>query len=118
LRSKAYFITEYIQADNLNQLLHTGKISGNGLEAVVEQFAAIFRLFGAAFLSHGDFKATNFLVDAGKILITDLDAMRKHHFRWTHRRAVKKDYRRLMKNWRGMPEIEKAFQKRLQKLIL
>ena len=118
LRSKASFITEFIQADNLNQLVHAGKLNDNGLENVAEQFAAIFRLFDTALLSHGDFKATNFLIDAGKLVITDLDAMCKHRFRWTHRRAFKKDYQRLMKNWRGMPEIEKAFQKRFQHLIL
>jgi tRNA A-37 threonylcarbamoyl transferase component Bud32 len=118
LRSKAYFITEYIEADNLNHLLHTGKVKDNALEDVVEQFVEILRLLTDASLSHGDFKATNFLVDAGKISITDLDAMREHYFRYTYRRAFRKDCQRLMKNWKGMPEIEKTFQKRLRNLIV
>jgi tRNA A-37 threonylcarbamoyl transferase component Bud32 len=118
LRSKAYFITEYIDADNLNHLIHSGKAKDDSLKDVIQKFVETLRQFADASLSHGDLKATNFLVDADKISITDLDAMREHHFRWTHRRAFRKDCQRLMENWKGMPDIEKAFQKRVQHLVI
>ncbi len=118
LRSKAYFITEYIEAINLNHLLRPGNVEENNLKDLIEQFVAMLQLFADASLSHGDFKATNFLVDAGQISITDLDAMREHRFRWLHRRAFRKDCKRLMKNWKGLPEIEKKFQERLQNLVV
>jgi tRNA A-37 threonylcarbamoyl transferase component Bud32 len=118
LRSKAYFITEYIEAITLNDLLCSGKVEENNLIDLIEQFVEMLQLFVDASLSHGDFKATNFLVDAGQISITDLDAMREHRFRWLHRRAFRKDCKRLMKNWEGLAEIEKTFQERLQNLAL
>ncbi len=118
LRSKAYFITEYIEANNLSHLLRPGKVEEINLKDLVEQFVVILQLFADAFLSHGDFKATNFLVDQGQISITDLDAMREHRYRWLYRRAFRKDCKRLMKNWEGLAEIEKTFQERLQNLVV
>ena len=118
LRSKAYFITEYIEANNLNHLLRPGKVEENNLKDFTEQLMTMLQLFADASLSHGDFKATNFLVDAGKISIADLDAMREHRFRWLYRRAFRKDCKRLMKNWKGLPEIEKTFQEWLRKLVV
>ncbi len=118
LRSKAYFISEYIEAINLSHLLRPGKVEENNLKDLIEQFVEMLQLFADASLSHGDFKATNFLVGAGQISITDLDAMREHHFRWLYRRAFRKDCKRLMKNWKGLPEVEKTFHERLQNLAL
>jgi tRNA A-37 threonylcarbamoyl transferase component Bud32 len=118
LRSKAYFITEYIEANNLSHLLRPGKVEEINLKDLVEQFVEMLQLFADASLSHGDFKATNFLVDQGQISITDLDAVREHRFRWLYRRAFRKDCKRLMKNWEGLVEIEKTFQERLQNLAL
>jgi RIO-like serine/threonine protein kinase len=116
LRSKAYFITEYIEAINLNHLLPSGKVEENNLKDLIEQLVEMLQLFADASLSHGDFKATNFLVEAGQISITDLDAMREHRFRWLFRRAFKKDCKRLMKNWVNLPEVEKTFQKHLSRM--
>jgi RIO-like serine/threonine protein kinase len=118
LRSKVYFINEYIEANTLSHLLRPGKVEEINLKDLVEQFVKMLQLFADASLSHGDFKATNFLVDQGQISITDLDAMREHRFRWLHCRAFRKDCKRFMKNWKGMPEIEKTFQERLQNLAL
>jgi len=118
LRSKAYFITEYIEAITLDNLLGSGKVEENNRIDLIEQFVEMLQLFVDASLSHGDFKATNFLVDAGQILITDLDAMREHRYKWPFRRAFKKDCKRFMKNWINLPEVEKTFQERLQNFLI
>ena len=116
LRSKAYFITEYIDAITLDNLLASGKVEENNLNDFIEHFVAVLQVFADASLSHGDFKATNFLVDAGKILITDLDAMRQHRFKLPFRRAFKKDCKRFMRNWINLPEVEKTFKIHLSRL--
>jgi tRNA A-37 threonylcarbamoyl transferase component Bud32 len=118
LRAKAYFISEYVEGTNVNHLARQGQLKNNNLQNLIDQFVGILQLFADASLSHGDFKATNFLVEAGKILITDLDAMAEHRFRWSLQRAFRKDCKRLMKNWRGMPDIEKPFQEGLQRVVV
>jgi len=116
LRSKAYFITEYIEAITLKDLLDQGDVEENNLIDLIEQFVGMLQLFADASLSHGDFKATNFLVDEGQILITDLDAMGEHRLKWLFRLAFRKDCKRFMKNWIKLPEVERAFKIHLSKL--
>jgi RIO-like serine/threonine protein kinase len=67
-------------------------------------------------ISHGDFKAANFIVSGDKLFVIDLDGMRKHSFRWRFRKAFKRDCERLMKNWTDLPELDKMFCDQIQKL--
>lgn len=68
-------------------------------QAALELFSAL----DAAGLSHGDLKASNFLVEESrrKLLLIDLDAMRLHRCRHRQRRALQRDLRRFLANWDG-----------------
>ena len=85
------------------------RILGLGLQ----QFATLLQQLLDLNISHGDFKATNFLCGAdGRLYLLDLDAMRY----WPRpgagfRKAVERDHRRLLANWRGESELEREFQK-------
>jgi len=71
-----------------------------------------------AAISHGDLKATNFIVTSRGLYVTDLDAMREYRLRWRFRRAIKRDCKRLMKNWMDLPEVAKIFRDQLTNLEL
>ena len=65
-------------------------------------------------ISHGDFKATNFIFSGGKLFLTDLDAMRKHRYRSKFQKEFRKDLTRFMKNWSGLPETAELFEELLK----
>src|SRR5690606_34292810 len=67
-----------------------------------DEFAALRGLFlqmQKCRLSHGDFKATNLLVDDGKLVLIDLDAMLRHFSETFFRQDFDKDLDRLRRNW-------------------
>jgi serine/threonine protein kinase len=118
LRSTAYFISEYVEGSLAYDLLRQPGLPAAELAYWSEQFAILLRRLRDSGLTHGDFKATNFLcgVDA-KLYLIDLDAMRY----WSKpgsafKRAVKRDYKRLLANWQDMPEIERSFQNIIKNL--
>ena len=118
LRSTAYFVSEYIDGSLAYDCLRQPGLPAAELADWLEQFAILLRRLRDSGLTHGDFKATNFLcgVDA-KLYLIDLDAMRY----WSKpgsafKRAVKRDYKRLLANWQDMPEIKRSFQNIIKNL--
>jgi tRNA A-37 threonylcarbamoyl transferase component Bud32 len=115
-RSKAYFITEYVEGIHLSRLLGSGRMKERNLKGLIDRFVGMLQSFIDASLSHGDFKATNFIVAREQIWLIDLDSMREHRFRWPFRKAFKKDCKRFMENWVNLPEVEKIFAIHLSRL--
>ena len=118
LRSTAYFISEFVDGSLADDCLRRPGISAAELADWSEQFAALLRRLRDLGLTHGDFKATNFLCGSdAKLYLIDLDAMRY----WpkpgsAFERAVKRDYKRLLANWQDLPEIERSFQNIIENL--
>jgi len=118
LRSTAYFISEYVAGSLAYDCLRQPGLPAVELTDWLEQFAGLLRRLRELGLTHGDFKATNFLCGSdAKLYLIDLDAMRY----WPRpgdafRRAAARDYRRLLANWQDLPEIERAFQKIIENL--
>ena len=83
---------------------------------LVEQFGKLFQQLAAASISHGDLKATNFIVTHNKLIITDLDAMREHKFRCRFRKAFGRDLKRFMQNWADLPELINIFREQLNNI--
>ncbi len=115
-RSKAYFIAEYVEGVDAYHLLHSDEAEGIDKENVAKLFGELLRSLAGAHISHGDFKATNFLVADKELFLVDLDAMREHRFRWRFRLAFGRDCERLMKNWQGMTELTRIFRAQLTAL--
>jgi len=108
-RSKAYFITEYINGIDVYHLFHSSRIKTVDCESLVKQFGELLQKLANEYISHGDFKATNFIFSDGELIVIDLDAMRKHRWAIQFHRKFRKDCNRLMKNWKGLPKIYKMF---------
>jgi tRNA A-37 threonylcarbamoyl transferase component Bud32 len=99
LRKEAYLITEYVAGAR-----EVSEVYKERSPAAVEfkQIQRIFSLMLEYHLSHGDLKASNFLLsETGDIELIDLDAMREHRYSWVFRRAFNKDMKRFLRNWHG-----------------
>lgn len=117
-RSKAYFITEYVDGIDVYHLLRSDKGQDVYQGDLVEQFGKLFQQLSTASISHGDFKATNFIVTDNRLFITDLDAMREHQFRCRFRKAFGKDLKRFMQNWADLSELSKIFREQIKNIKL
>lgn len=86
------------------------------LSNVIKQVVAIYTKMKALRLSHGDFKASNFLVDEqDKVYLLDLDAVKYHASDSACLRAQARDKARLLKNFRKMPAVLTLFEEVLAK---
>ena len=117
-RSTAYFISEYMEGSDMYGLLHSNGAKDIRQQEIINLAGNLLRMLAKASLSHGDFKATNFILSRGKLYVIDLDAMRKHRFRWRFRRAFRRDLKRFRQNWADLPEIEKVFLDQIDSLEL
>lgn len=99
LRHQAYFITEYTQAEELSSVYEQRE----PIETEVAQINAMFTILEHEQISHGDLKASNFLLDeSGQISLIDLDAMNGAHYcRHTFNKAFSEDKNRFLQNWQG-----------------
>lgn len=113
LRSTSYFVTEYVAGVDAYRLLHKQPEDIQMTMDLANQFGELLQMFADARLSHGDFKATNFLVANGKLSVIDIDGMRAHQSMQCFRRAFERDCERLLKNWADLPQILKRFQAQL-----
>ncbi len=117
-RSKAYFITEYVDGIDVYHLLHSDRGKEVDQNFLTKQFGELFQSLIDASIRHGDFKATNFIVVDNDLFIIDLDAMREHEYRYWFRRAFNRDLERFMQNWSDLSEVGNIFSEQIRNLEL
>ena len=115
-RSTSYYISEYIDGTDLYRQITSDKSREINIEALSISFGEMLKLLADANMSHGDFKAVNFIVAGKKLYVIDIEGMRKHSCRWSLRRSLKRDCRRFMKNWKDIPKVARAFQNQIRKI--
>ena len=86
------------------------EVTGKGLSAtVVAEVIELFRALQAAELTHGDMKATNFLVcgsgESTGVFLIDLDGMGEGSA------GLGRDIQRFLVNWDNQPEVREPFRK-------
>jgi tRNA A-37 threonylcarbamoyl transferase component Bud32 len=97
---RSYFLAEKIQANNVLLQLEDAEEKVDEAKLIIA-FANFFEIMYAYHISHGDMKATNFIFKEDKLYVLDLDAMRRHRFKWwSHKRSMS-DIKRFEKNWVG-----------------
>jgi len=106
LRGKAYFVTEYIEGPDALDFLRSNRHSNGEPEAL----ANLLQYLSSSQISHGDLKATNFLMASEGPVIIDLDAMRQLKDPQQFEKAFNKDLDRFMKNWEDQPELASRFE--------
>lgn len=102
----------------LDVFVATQKNQMTRLENVIEQVVSMYLTLCRMHMSHGDFKAKNFIVDDNdKVYLLDLDAVTLHKNRRFEKIAQTKDWARLIKNFAKDPTVIKCFEDNLQQLI-
>lgn len=96
LRRRAFLVCEYCPGRSLLELLSPDREPDDDVaRAIVSLFSSLHALR----ISHGDLKATNLLVDDGKLSVIDLDAVRQHRSQRSYALAWRRDRERLLRNW-------------------
>ena len=110
LRMGSLFITRYVEGQSLWEMVAAAGLVGEKLREVAGQFGLAWETLGRLGVSHGDMKATNFIVDAeNRLWMIDLDSMRVHSNRLVLARRRRQDLERFMRNWKGHPAVAAAF---------
>ena len=108
-RRRAYFLCEYLEGKDLGSQWEVQQQDIDERE-IIALFRKLFRILADYRISHGDMKATNFLVKDGKLNVLDLDAMERSKTKAKFVEKYRKDMMRFRKNWVGTslePEVEK-----------
>jgi len=105
LRSTAYILCEYVEGVEALQMLNTVAMDSPEAARVLARFRNLFQVMLDYRISHGDMKATNFLVTDDQLLVLDLDAMRQEPDKQRFKTAFSKDMKRFADNWRDRPDM-------------
>ena len=87
----SYFVTEYVQGQNLHNFLQTDSIGEQQQARVIGQVTELLEKLGKYRISHGDTKCSNFLITENGPVIIDLDAMKVHSWGLAYKYYLAKD---------------------------
>ncbi len=113
IRRTAYFITEHIAGIDCRTFFTDSAADDRRNERIAEQVAALLKKLYRHSISHGDMKATNFLIGDDAVFLIDLDAMKEHRFLFGFRRCRRRDMMRFFKNWEATPAVADLFRRLL-----
>ena len=105
---RSWYVTKYVEKEMLLDYLSVERWQA-GYDNIKNQIHDLFSVLQHKRLSHGDMKATNILVSENGIVLLDLDASKRHYFSYFHRRALKRDRSRFLKNWKHNPPLHDGF---------
>jgi tRNA A-37 threonylcarbamoyl transferase component Bud32 len=117
-RSTSYYISEYIDGTDLYRLITSDKSKEISIEVLSKRFGKILKSLADAYMSHGDFKATNFIVTEDRLFIIDIEGMKEYRLKWRFKKALKRDCERFMRNWEGMPKVARIFQDKIKLFMM
>jgi tRNA A-37 threonylcarbamoyl transferase component Bud32 len=109
LRGRAWYLSEFVAGDDAGTLCGQNTLDQAGIEAAGQQVTGLLAQLALSGISHGDMKATNFILSEQGAVVIDLDAMREHVVPSCFRRAHHRDLTRFMRNWEACPEIKAMF---------
>jgi tRNA A-37 threonylcarbamoyl transferase component Bud32 len=92
---RAWLVAEQANGELLDRRVEREPLADEQIAA----FERLLRLMYRFRVSHGDMKASNFLVRGEQLILIDLDAVRFHRSGLRARRALRRDLRRLLRNW-------------------
>jgi tRNA A-37 threonylcarbamoyl transferase component Bud32 len=117
-RRRAYFIMAYLPGETLDKIIHAKIDDAQAIENCFDHLATLIKQLAAAQISHGDFKATNFLVSSRQLHLLDLDGMTAHRITGAFKRAFRKDLVRLRQNWPDLPNLSSRIAKLTDRLSI
>lgn len=117
LRQRAFFLMAYHPGETIDQALRAAKDDKPTIKHHLDQLSDLLEQLAAAGISHGDFKATNFLLSSDRLYLVDLDGMRVHRSAASFKRTFRRDLSRLLSNWDHLPHVRQQLFERLRDLM-
>lgn len=96
---KSYLVTEYVKGRRLRDFLRDGKTPEQQRSKVTGQVKELLDKMRKYRITHGDLKHPNILVTDNGPMLTDLDGMKVHKYKWTCKIKSAKDVVRFDKDF-------------------
>lgn len=106
---QSYFIMQEVTGPTFSAFFQDPSVSVSDKENAAVGMSDLFKRLSSHRISHGDMKATNFIINNNQPVLLDLDAMREHTSLSTFKKAHARDLRRFFHNWRDTPDICELF---------
>ncbi len=106
LRRQAYFISEYILGPDGFYVFRDHPTVAEDAKIYAKNTIELINSLHSLNISHGDFKASNFIYNNSVPYLIDLDAMRQHKSRNKGKIKLEKDRKRFLLNWQDLPATE------------
>jgi tRNA A-37 threonylcarbamoyl transferase component Bud32 len=108
IRNKAYFISAYIDAPDVQVYLEQNK---NQHHVAIKNIVNLFYQLHLLKLSHGDMKASNIKMINENPCLIDLDSMLQHRYDFFALKGHVQDLQRFMQNWQRQSTLYNMFVK-------
>ncbi|MHC5076629.1 MAG: lipopolysaccharide kinase InaA family protein [Planctomycetota bacterium] len=92
---QSYLVTEYVDGISLYDYLRESDINEEQRKTMIKKVEELLDRLSKHQITHGDLKHTNLLVTNKGPVLTDLDGMRTHLYKWIYKLQRKKDSDRL-----------------------
>ncbi|MCK4508328.1 MAG: hypothetical protein KAU27_07310 [Desulfuromonadales bacterium] len=113
LRSTGYYVCDFVAGLHAEDFFQDETLAAATKERVAENFVQLFSLFHQLLISHGDCKATNFLLKNNEPWVLDLVAMHECSSPARFQKLFQVDRERFLRNWKSQPELQLWFDKHL-----
>lgn len=102
---QSYLVTEYVEGKMLYTFIRDDKVAERDRLDAIAQVVDLLNKLWKYRITHGDLKHTNVLIAERGPILTDLDAMIVHRWKWLYRNKQKKDVERFLKKTSFSPEL-------------
>lgn len=109
LRGRAWYLSEFVAGEAASSLCDQDKTGESVRTAAGQQLTRLLARLALSGLSHGDMKASNFILSQQGAVVIDLDAMQRHVAPESFQRAQRRDLARFMRNWEDCPGTKAMF---------
>jgi len=105
-RPVAYFVAEDVSGPSLLEWVGENQDDLARVRQAAVQVGRLFSQLQLLRISHGDMKASNFILGPEGLVVVDLDAMQQHRWRSGFERAWRRDMARFAANWLDRPKVQ------------
>ena len=114
LRPVGYFLAENVSGISLVDWIEKHRDQPEAIRRAAAMVGDLFSRLRRLQISHGDMKATNFILSDDRLIVLDLDSMRQHRFRLVFERVWRRDMARFAANWQDSPRVMEIMQEAIE----
>lgn len=115
LRHKSYFIMEYVDGKHIGDYFSRYRAEESAYSLMAKRVINLIDSLSELNLTHGDLKMTNIIISQNRPVLIDLDGMQSHRTTGSLHRAIQKELKRFMENWKSLPTVGTLFNKIIEK---